>query len=301
LGLKFPNPVGLAAGFDKDGDYLDAFGSMGFGFLEVGTVTPRPQPGNPSPRLFRLPEYQALINRMGFNNKGVDHLVERLKSRRYDGIIGVNIGKNKSTPVERAAEDYVHCLKKVYPLADYVTVNVSSPNTPGLRDLQYGDQLAALLSVIGNEQRVLERIFHRFVPVVVKVAPDLDDQAIEFIAKTVVAAGLQGVIATNTTSDKSLVVKNRYWQQEGGLSGQPIIVKADRVLRKMRQALPNDQVVIGVGGIVEGSQAAQKISHGADLVQVYTGLIYAGPCLVRDCVSAIIASQQASEQVLEGA
>lgn len=296
LDLNFPNPVGLAAGFDKNGDYLSAFGAMGFGFLEVGTVTPLPQAGNPSPRLFRLPEYQALINRMGFNNKGVDHLVERLKARQFDGIVGVNIGKNKSTPVDQAAEDYVHCLKKVYPLADYVTVNVSSPNTPGLRDLQHGDQLASLLTTIGNEQRVLERIFHRSVPIVVKVAPDLDDQAIEFIAKTVVSAGLQGVIATNTSSDKSAVVRNRFWQEEGGLSGEPIAAKSNAVLKKMRQALPRDLALIGVGGICDAQQAASKISIGADLVQVYTGLIYQGPGLIGACVDAILAQQKASVQ-----
>lgn len=292
LDLNFPNPVGLAAGFDKNGDYLNAFGAMGFGFLEVGTVTPRAQVGNPTPRLFRLPEYQALINRMGFNNKGVDYLVERLKARQFDGIVGVNIGKNKNTPVDRAAEDYVQCLKKVYPLADYVTVNVSSPNTPGLRDLQYGDQLAHLLTTIGNEQRVLARIFHRTVPIVVKVAPDLDDQAIEFIAKTVVSAGLQGIVATNTSSDKSSVVRNRLWQEEGGLSGQPIINKSNSVLKKMRQALPNDLALIGVGGICDGEQAAYKMSQGADLVQIYTGLIYGGPRLISESVSEILALQQ---------
>lgn len=292
LDLNFPNPVGLAAGFDKNGDYLNAFGAMGFGFLEVGTVTPRPQIGNPAPRLFRLPEYEALINRMGFNNKGVDYLVERLKGRRYDGIVGVNIGKNKITPVDRAAEDYVHCLKKVYPLADYVTVNVSSPNTPGLRDLQYGDQLAHLLTSIGKEQRVLSRIFHRTVPIIVKVAPDLDDEAIEFIAKTVVSAGLQGVVATNTSSDKSGVVRSRLWQEEGGLSGRPIADKANTVLKKMRQALPNDLALVGVGGIYDGAQAAYKMQQGADLVQIYTGLIYSGPSLISDSVSEILAQQE---------
>lgn len=293
LDLNFPNPVGLSAGFDKNAEYLDIFGALGFGFLEVGTVTPRPQPGNPLPRLFRLPEYNALINRMGFNNKGVDFLVERLKARKFDGIVGVNIGKNKSTPVDRAAEDYVHCLKKVYPLADYVTVNVSSPNTPGLRDLQHGDQLLNLLDTVAKEQRVLARIFHRTVPIVVKVAPDLDDQAIEFISKAIINVGLQGVIATNTSSDKSGVVRNRHWQQEGGLSGKPILSKSNAVLKKFRQTLPAELAVIGVGGIESGSDAVQKTTLGADLVQIYTGLIYQGPNLIQECVASILSSQAA--------
>ncbi|MEJ2668955.1 MAG: quinone-dependent dihydroorotate dehydrogenase [Gammaproteobacteria bacterium] len=290
LGLPFPNPVGLAAGLDKNGDYIDGLGALGFGFIEVGTVTPLPQGGNPKPRLFRLPEYSALINRMGFNNKGVDYLVERLKARRFEGIVGVNIGKNKSTSLNLAKEDYLHCLKKVYSLADYVTVNVSSPNTPGLRELQHGDHLRTLLAAIAREQRVLTRIFHRDVPILVKVAPDLDDAAIEMIAKVINNEGLRGVIATNTTRDMSLVSRSPLRLEEGGLSGKPVAQKSNAVLRKFRQLLDTDRVLVGVGGIVDGKQAAVKASLGADLLQVYTGFIYRGPALLRECVRAVEAN-----------
>ncbi len=289
MGLRFANPVGLAAGLDKNGDYFNALGRLGFGFVEIGTVTPKPQPGNPRPRLFRLPEQQAIINRMGFNNKGVDHLVEQVKARRYQGILGINIGKNATTPVENAVDDYLIGLRKVYAQADYVTVNISSPNTPGLRDLQYGDSLNRLLESIKAEQLHLQRETQRYVPVAVKIAPDMDDAAIRQVADILLAQGLDGVIATNTTLGREGVENAPHGQEAGGLSGLPVRDKSTRVIEALHSHLGSRLPIIGVGGILDGESAVAKIRAGASLVQVYTGFIYRGPALVREAVDAIAA------------
>ncbi len=281
LGLRFPNAVGLAAGFDKDGAYIDALGMLGFGHIEVGTVTPRPQSGNPRPRLFRLPAARALINRMGFNNAGVDALVRNLAGRRYPGIVGVNIGKNRDTPLDRANEDYCHCLHKVYPQADYVAVNISSPNTPGLRELQHAQALAPMLAQLKANQAELAQRHARYVPLLVKVAPDLPADDIETMARIIREAGIDGVIATNTTLSRAAVAGLPHADEAGGLSGQPLRELATATLARFRQALGEAIPLIGVGGIMSAADAQAKLNAGAQLIQVYTGMIYEGPNLIR--------------------
>ncbi len=282
MGLDFPNPVGLAAGLDKNGDYIDGLAALGFGFIEIGTVTPRPQPGNPKPRLFRLPEAEALINRMGFNNKGVDYLVERVRKARYRGILGINIGKNRDTPLERALDDYLIGLRKVYPCASYVTVNISSPNTPGLRDLQAGENLEHLLSGLRDERESLTRVHGRRVPLVIKIAPDLDPGQIEQVAGALVGFGIDGVIATNTTASREGVEGLLHGRETGGLSGRPLFGRSTAVVSRLAQALRGAVPVIGCGGILSAEDAHRKFEAGADLIQVYTGFVYRGPALIRE-------------------
>ncbi len=293
MGLQFPNPVGMAAGMDKNGDYIDALGSVGFGFIEVGTVTPRPQAGNPKPRVFRIEAANAMINRLGFNNKGVDHLVHQVKRRQFSGILGINIGKNSDTPNNKAADDYLICLEKVYPYADYITVNISSPNTSGLRDLQDKKRLEGLLRALNKKRQELADEFQTRVPLVVKVAPDLEDNQIPEIAEVLVQNEFDGLIATNTTISRDAVKGMRHAEQQGGLSGAPVKDKANHVLAAFRAALPDDIALIGTGGITEGEDAAEKLQLGADLVQFYTGFVYKGPDLVSDCLKAIEAHSPA--------
>ena len=287
MGIPFPNPVGLAAGLDKNGEYIDALSRLGFGFIEVGTVTPRPQPGNPRPRLYRLPAASALINRLGFNNDGVDRLVENIKHARYCGVLGINIGKNADTPLERAADDYLACLRKVYPLAAYVTVNISSPNTQDLRQLQGSAELDALLAALKAEQRRLADAHGKHVPLAVKIAPDLDAEQIETIAGLLRRHRVEGAIATNTTTARDGVTGMAHATEAGGLSGAPVAQLSTRVVRELSRALRGEIPVIGVGGIMSGADAREKVGAGASLVQIYTGLVYGGPRLVRDCVAAL--------------
>jgi len=290
MGLDFPNPVGLAAGLDKDGEHIDGLAALGFGFLEVGAVTPRPQPGNPKPRLFRLAEAEAVINRMGFNNRGVDALVENIRRSRYRGILGVNIGKNADTPMERAAEDYVACLRKVYAHASFVTANVSSPNTANLRALQRADELDALLAALDAERGRLAEQHGRRMPLAVKVAPDLDDAAIEAIADRVAARGIDAVIATNTTVSRAGVEHLPGSREQGGLSGAPLKARATAVIARLRRALPERVPIIGVGGIAGAADAREKLDAGASLVQLYTALLYRGPGIVGEIVRGLAAS-----------
>ena len=287
MGLTLPNPVGLAAGLDKNAQAFNGLGALGFGFVEVGTVTPRPQPGNPHPRLFRLPEAEAIINRMGFNNEGVDYLLERVKRRRYSGVLGINVGKNFDTPVENAADDYCLCMEKVYAHADYITANVSSPNTKGLRDLQFGDSLSKLLEALKEKQNALAAEHDRYVPLAVKIAPDMDEEAIHHVAKALRDHEIDGVIATNTTIDKSSVAKLEHGNEEGGLSGRPLAERSTEVIRKLSDALNGEIPIIGVGGIFDGESAAEKIRAGATAVQIYTGFIYRGPDVIREAAAAI--------------
>lgn len=287
MGLEFPNAVGVAAGLDKNAEYFEALGDLGFGFVEVGTITPRPQPGNPRPRVFRLPEKQALINRLGFNNKGVDFLVQRVREHRFKGILGINIGKNADTPMERAAEDYLHCLEKVYPWAGYITVNISSPNTRDLRSLQAVATLEDLLGQLEQRRVSLTREHGRRVPIAVKVAPDLQPAEIADIARVVASSRMDAVIATNTTIDREGVAGLPHAGESGGLSGRPLKPKADHVLQAFRQQLPPTVALVGVGGITCGQDAVNKLELGARLVQFYTGMIYQGPGLVEDCLKAI--------------
>ena len=287
MGLQFPNPVGMAAGMDKNGDYIDALGSVGFGFIEIGTVTPRPQPGNPKPRIFRLEKANAMINRLGLNNKGVDYLVRQVKKRRFSGILGINIGKNFDTPNDKAADDYLVCLEKVYPHADYITINISSPNTRGLRDLQDAEQFDSLLATLNSKRLELAEEFQKRVPLVVKVAPDLEDEQIPGMAQAVVENEFDGLIATNTTISRDAVKGMRHADEQGGLSGAPVKDKANHVLAEFRAHLPPEVALIGTGGITEGADAAEKIKLGADLVQFYTGFVYKGPDLVADSLKAI--------------
>jgi dihydroorotate dehydrogenase len=287
MGITFPNPVGLAAGLDKNADYINALGKLGFGFIEVGTVTPRPQAGNPKPRLFRIPEHEAIVNRMGFNNKGVDHLLERVQVTNFQGPIGINIGKNFDTPVENANQDYLLGLNKVYAHADYITVNVSSPNTPGLRSLQFGESLERLLAAIKEEQGKLQVQHGRYVPVAVKIAPDMTEEEIALVAQALKAHEMDGVIASNTTLDRDAVKGSPVAEEAGGLSGAPLLTKSTETIRLLKSELGDALPIIGVGGITEGAHAVDKIKAGASLVQLYTGFIYHGPKLVRDCVEAI--------------
>lgn len=287
MGLDFPNPVGLAAGLDKNADHLDALGALGFGFIEVGTVTPRAQPGNPGPRMFRLPEHQAIINRMGFNNEGLEHLIERVDQRHYRGILGINVGKNKDTPNEESETDYRKGIAAVYSRADYITVNVSSPNTPGLRDLQFGDPLKGLLEAIKDQQRRCEQETGKYVPIAVKIAPDMDDTGIRFVANALLESGLDGVIATNTTISRDAVAGHRHADEAGGLSGAPVREASLRVIQGLYAELGDRLPIIGVGGITDGESAAEKVRAGAKLVQIYTGFIYRGPALIKEAVEAI--------------
>ncbi|HET7932436.1 MAG TPA: quinone-dependent dihydroorotate dehydrogenase [Rhodanobacteraceae bacterium] len=287
FGVDFPNPVGLAAGLDKNGEYLDALGALGFGFIEIGTVTPRPQPGNPKPRLFRLPEHEAIINRMGFNNAGVDALVRNVEQASWRGVLGINIGKNKDTPNERAADDYLACLERVYPLATYVTVNVSSPNTPGLRDLQQGDSLQRLIGALMEARERLATQHGARKPLLLKIAPDLDESGMDAVAAALAGSGIDGLICSNTTIDRSAVADSLYAGEAGGLSGKPLFERSTAVLRAMAQRLDGKLPLVGVGGVLSGSDAADKISAGASLVQIYTGMIYRGPWLITECVEEI--------------
>ena len=287
MGIDFPNPVGLAAGLDKDGAHIDALAALGFGFIEIGTVTPRPQSGNPQPRLFRLPKAEAIINRMGFNNLGVDNLVKNVEASRFKGVLGINIGKNKDTPNERAVDDYLACLDKVYAHATYVTVNISSPNTQGLRELQKDDALDALLSALKHRQSDLAQQHGRYVPIALKIAPDLDDAQIAAIAALLMMHRIDAVIATNTTLARDLVAGQPNADETGGLSGAPVRAAATRVIRELARHLQNEIPIIGVGGILSGVDAREKIEAGAALVQLYSGLIYRGPDLVRECVQAL--------------
>ncbi|HYE36882.1 quinone-dependent dihydroorotate dehydrogenase [Methylocaldum sp.] len=284
MGLTFPNPVGLAAGLDKNGECIDGLAALGFGFIEIGTVTPRPQPGNPKPRLFRLPEAEALINRMGFNNKGVDYLVEQVKKARYRGILGINIGKNRDTPLDRALDDYLIGLRKVYPYASYVTVNISSPNTPGLRDLQAGENLEHLLFGLRQERENLAQTHGRRVPLAVKIAPDLESDQVKHLADALVKNGIDAVIATNTTASREGVEGLTHSEETGGLSGRPLFGKATDVVAHLAQALRGAIPIIACGGIVGAEEARRKFEAGADLIQIYTGFIYRGPTLVKEIV-----------------
>ncbi|QHE92182.1 quinone-dependent dihydroorotate dehydrogenase [Pandoraea fibrosis] len=290
MGIRFPNPVGLAAGLDKDGSCIDGLAALGFGFVEVGTVTPRPQPGNPKPRIFRLPQAEAIINRMGFNNGGVEQFLQNVQSARYKGPLGLNIGKNADTPIERAVDDYLICLEKVYPYATYVTVNISSPNTKNLRQLQGGDELDALLGKLKDKQRELSDRHGKYVPIALKIAPDLDDEQIKVIAGTLTRHGFDGVIATNTTLSREAVAGLPYANETGGLSGRPVFDASNRVIRALATELGGALPIIGVGGILSGADAQAKLDAGASLVQVYSGLIYRGPELVRECVQALRAA-----------
>ena len=285
-GLRFAHRVGLAAGLDKDGDYIDALGALGFAFIEVGTVTPLPQPGNPKPRLFRVRPAQAIVNRMGFNNKGIDHLVAQLRKRRYRGIVGVNIGKNKVTPAERANDDYLGCLRKAYAHADYLAVNVSSPNTPGLRDLQFGAALDSLLQTLRAERDALASHHGRRVPLLLKIAPDLSEAEVAEIADALLRHGWDGAIATNTTLSRDGVADLEHGSEAGGLSGKPLFERSTRVLGWLAKEVGGRFPIIGVGGITCAADAAAKIRAGASLVQVYSGFIYRGPGLIPACAAA---------------
>ncbi len=287
LGLRFAHPLGLAAGFDKNGDHLDALGALGFSHVELGTVTPRPQPGNPRPRMFRVAGRAALVNRMGFNNLGVDHLVERLARSRYAGVRGVSIGKNFDTPLESAAADYVACLRKVHAHADYVAINVSSPNTARLRELQERDGLQRIVDALFEARRQLAQGDGRRVPLLVKIAPDFNEQELSTVAATLRALGIDGVIATNTSTDRSLVGEAWPAGQQGGLSGAPLHALAVRTVAQLRAALGAGFPIVGVGGIVDAPRALATLRAGADLLQIYTGFAYRGPPLVREILAAL--------------
>lgn len=287
MGLDFKNPVGLAAGLDKNGECIDAFASMGFGFIEIGTVTPRPQAGNPKPRMFRLPKAKAIINRMGFNNKGVDYLVEQVKQAEYQGVLGINIGKNKDTAEDQALDDYLICLRKVYQHASYVTVNISSPNTPGLRNLQYGEALDHLLSGLKAEQAVLADKHGKQVPLLVKIAPDLTDEEITSIADAFRRAQIDGVIATNTTLSRDAVAGLKHADEAGGLSGSVLTNVSQQVTEKLSVALAGELPIVGVGGIDSSAAANARLQGGAQLIQVYSSLIYRGPALVKEIVNGL--------------
>jgi len=287
FGLQFANPVGLAAGLDKNGDHIDALFALGFGFVEIGTITPKPQDGNPKPRMFRLPRHRALINRLGFNNQGVDALVANVGRAKRAGVLGINIGKNKDTPNESAADDYLFCLERVYPLADYITVNISSPNTAGLRELQEEQALRRLIGTLREAQERLAAQHGRRVPLLVKVAPDLSDDDIEAAARVLSDLHVDGVIATNTTISRISVQDDRRAGETGGLSGEPLMNKSTTVLRMLRTRLASEIPLVGVGGILSGADAVKKMAAGASLVQLYSGLVYRGPALIGDCVEAI--------------
>ena len=289
MGLQFDNPVGLAAGLDKNGGAIDGLSQLGFGFVEIGTVTPRAQPGNPKPRIFRLPEAEAIINRMGFNNLGVDNLVSRVKAAKYRGVLGINIGKNLTTPVEQAVDDYLICLNKVYAHASYITVNISSPNTAGLRSLQFGDSLKQLLETLAERRVVLARETGRQVPLAIKIAPDMSDDETALVAQTLLQTGMDGVIATNTTLSRVGVEGLVHGDEAGGLSGAPVREQSTHIVRVLASELGGKLPIIAAGGITEGRHAAEKMAAGASLVQIYSGFIYKGPALIRESVDAIAA------------
>ncbi len=287
MGIKFPNPVGLAAGLDKNGASIDGLSCMGFGFLEVGTVTPLAQMGNTKPRIFRIPEHNAIINRMGFNNDGVDALLRNIDKAQFKGILGINIGKNKDTPNEQANDDYLYCLRKVYSRASYITLNLSSPNTPGLRTLQFGEALNSLLEVLKNEQAKQALLHDKYVPIAVKIAPDLTEDEVVMVASSLKTYEIDGVIATNTTLSRQGVEDSPLQHESGGLSGAPIRNQSIRIIRTLARELQGSVAIIGVGGISEGFDAAEKIEAGASLVQIYSGFIYKGPSLIAESVRAI--------------
>ncbi|NCH56674.1 quinone-dependent dihydroorotate dehydrogenase [Cronobacter muytjensii] len=285
MGLTFKNPLGLAAGLDKNGECIDVLGALGFGSVEIGTVTPRPQPGNDKPRIFRLVEAEGLINRMGFNNLGVDNLVENVKRAHFDGVLGINIGKNKDTPVEQGKDDYLICMEKVFPYAGYIAINISSPNTPGLRSLQYGDALDDLLGAIKAQQQQLSQKHHKYVPVAVKIAPDLSIEELIQVADSLVRHNIDGVIATNTTLDRTLVQGMKHCDETGGLSGRPLQLKSTEIIRLLNQELQGRLPIIGVGGIDSVIAAREKMAAGASLIQIYSGFIFKGPPLVKEMVT----------------
>lgn len=285
MGLTFKNALGLAAGLDKNGECIDAFGAMGFGSIEIGTVTPRAQPGNDKPRMFRVLQAEGIINRMGFNNLGVDNLVENVKKSHFDGVLGINIGKNKDTPVELGKDDYLTCMDKIYAWAGYITVNISSPNTPGLRTLQYGEALDDLLAAVKHKQKELEMLHHKYVPVAVKIAPDLSEEELIQIADSLVRHNIDGVIATNTTLDRSLVAGLKHADEAGGLSGRPVQMRSTEIIRRLSQELQGKLPIIGVGGIDSLVSAREKVAAGATLVQIYSGFIYRGPSLIKEIVT----------------
>lgn len=291
MGISFPNPVGLAAGLDKDGAYIDGLAALGFGFIEIGTVTPRAQPGNPKPRMFRLPEANAIINRMGFNNGGVDAFVRNVQASKFyrnrEGVLGLNIGKNADTPIERAADDYLICLEKVYPYASYVTVNISSPNTKNLRQLQGASELDALLSTLKDAQQRLADRHKRYVPIALKIAPDVDGEQVKNIADALLRHRFDAVIATNTTIMRDAVQGMLHADEAGGLSGAPVFEASNQVIRALKAELGEAVPIIGVGGILSGADARAKVDAGAKLVQLYSGLIYRGPALIRECADAL--------------
>lgn len=287
MGVRFPNPIGLAAGADKNGDAIDGFGALGFGFIEVGTVTPLAQEGNAKPRQFRLIEAEGIINRNGFNNNGIDYLIENVKKARYRGVIGINIGKNKQTPLEKGKDDYIFCLNKAYNYAGYITVNISSPNTPDLRQLQYGDYFDDLLQSIKARQAILAEQYNKYVPIAVKIAPDLSESELVQIADTLLRHKMDGVIATNTTISRDTVVGLKNAEQQGGLSGKPLQQKSTAIIKRLHQELKGQIPIIGSGGIDGVQNAQEKIAAGAQLLQVYSGLIYHGPKLIKELVQAI--------------
>lgn len=287
FGIEFPNPVGCAAGLDKNGAHIDALMAMGFGFVEIGTVTPRPQEGNPKPRMFRLKEHEAIINRLGFNNHGVDALVKNVERSKREGILGINIGKNKDTPNEKAVDDYIFCMERIYELADYITVNISSPNTQGLRDLQNEEALRKFVNELRAAQEDLASVRGHRVPMLVKIAPDLSESELDGIADVFNAVKLDGVISGNTTISRNMISEHPLAAQVGGLSGKPLYEKSTTTLRRLRLRLDDSIPIIGVGGISSGADAVGKISAGAQLVQIYTGFIYHGPELIADCVTAL--------------
>ncbi|MFA6161815.1 MAG: quinone-dependent dihydroorotate dehydrogenase [Methylobacter sp.] len=287
MGLSFKNPVGLAAGLDKNGDYINALAALGFGFVEIGTVTPRPQPGNPKPRLFRLPEHQAIINRMGFNNLGIDHLLAQVKQSCYFGILGINIGKNFDTPIENAADDYLIGLRKAYTSASYITINISSPNTKNLRQLQQGDEIRGLISALKEEQLKLQQEHGKYVPLVLKIAPDLTVEEITHIAQLLLEFEIDGVIATNTTIARDMIAGHPLAHEAGGLSGAPVKEKSTFVVQKLAAELNGKIPIIAAGGILNGADAQEKLEAGASLVQIYSGLIYRGPQLIEDIVKSL--------------
>ena len=290
MGLHLPNPVGLAAGLDKNGEYIDGLAALGFGFIEIGTVTPRPQSGNPKPRLFRVPEHFAVINRMGFNNDGIDRLIANVQRAKYRGVLGINIGKNADTPMENAADDYLIGLEKAYPFASYITINISSPNTKNLRALQGGDELSRLLETLKNRQSSLHTEHGRYVPLAVKIAPDLDEAQIADIAHVAEQTQIDGIIASITTSDESSVGAHPVAQEAGGLSGAPVREPSNRVLQALAETLNGKIPVIGAGGILSGADAVRKMQLGAQAVQLYSGMVYRGPKLVEECLQHIHAA-----------
>jgi dihydroorotate dehydrogenase len=284
MGLTFKNPVGLAAGLDKNGDYIDALAALGFGSIEIGTVTPRPQPGNPKPRLFRLPEHQAIINRMGFNNLGIDHLIDQVSKCAYKGVLGINIGKNFDTPIERAADDYLIGLRKAYSAASYITINISSPNTKNLRQLQQSDESRKLIAALKEEQLKLQMEHGKYVPIALKIAPDLTSEDISRLAGLLLEFEVDGVIATNTTIDRLMIGNHPLALENGGLSGSPVKAKSTTVVKRLALELQGKVPIIAVGGIMSAEDAQEKFAAGAQLIQVYSGLIYKGPRLIEDIV-----------------